>query len=144
MRDGLFPVRTALLYVPSSPLGLKGKSFQGDGFFTADNPPFGAVFTYYLKESLKSKKELRKDAEKEAEKKGEPIRYPTPDELRAEAAEEPPAILLTVRDASGRVVRQLPGPTKAGFHRVAWDLRLPPPDPVRSADARRQDGAIQP
>ena len=39
------------------------------------------------------------DAEKEAEKAGQPIRYPTADELRAEADEEAPAILLTVSDA---------------------------------------------
>ena len=126
----LFPVETALLYIPSTPLGLKGRSFQGDDFYTADNPPFGAVFTYYLKEELKTKKKLRQEAEKAATKKGEPIRYPTLDELRAEDREEAPAILLTVKDAAGTVVRQISGPTKAGFQRVAWDLRLPPADPV--------------
>ena len=32
---------------------------------TADNPPFGAVFTYYLKDGLKTLKEQRQKAEKE-------------------------------------------------------------------------------
>ena len=35
-----------------------------------------------------------------------------------------------MRDAEGRVVRRLNGPVEAGFHRVAWDLRFPPPDPA--------------
>ena len=34
-------------------------------------------------------------------------------------------ILLTVRDAEGRIVRKLTGPSGSGFHRVAWDLRYP-------------------
>ena len=38
-------------------------------------------------------------------------------------------MILTVRDEEGSVVRRLTGPVKAGFHRVAWDLRYPPPEP---------------
>jgi hypothetical protein len=44
----LFPVRPVLMYVPSRPLGLRGKAFMGSSFFTAPNPPFGAIFTYNL------------------------------------------------------------------------------------------------
>jgi photosystem II stability/assembly factor-like uncharacterized protein len=53
----LFPVKDALMYVEQLPLGLRGKSFQGASFYTAENPPFGAVFTYYLKEGIKTQKE---------------------------------------------------------------------------------------
>ncbi len=126
----LFTPRPAPLHMPTAPLGLKGKAFMGESFYAADNPPFGAVFTYYLKDALKTKKELRQEAEKAAEKKGEAVRYPTPDELRAEAREEAPAVVATVRDADGNVVRRLEGPVKAGLHRVAWDLRLPAADPI--------------
>ena len=38
--------------------------------------------------------------------------------------------MLTVGDEAGRVVRRLTGPVKAGFHRVAWDLRYPAPEPT--------------
>ncbi|MEO8578387.1 MAG: glycosyl hydrolase, partial [Gemmatimonadales bacterium] len=44
----LFPTRPAPLYVPSSPLGLSdavGPAFQGAGYYMANNPPYGAVFT---------------------------------------------------------------------------------------------------
>ena len=37
--------------------------------------------------------------------------------------------MLTVRDADGDVIRHIEGPVKAGFHRVAWDLRYPHTDP---------------
>ena len=59
--------------------------------YAAENPPYGAVFSYYLNEGIKSLKQKRIDAEKAAEKAGRPIRYPTPEELRAEAEEEAPA-----------------------------------------------------
>ena len=41
----LFPVRRPLLFMPEAPLGIRGKAFQGDSYFTSPNPPFGAVFT---------------------------------------------------------------------------------------------------
>jgi photosystem II stability/assembly factor-like uncharacterized protein len=125
-----FPVRRALAYIPSTPLGLKEKAFMGESYYTAPNPTFGAVFTYHLKDEVLTKQKARQKAEKDAEKKGATISYPTPDALRAEAREEAPAILLTVKDADGNGVRRLNGPVKAGVHRVAWDLRFPPADPT--------------
>jgi len=54
-------------------------------------------------------------------------------ELRAEEEEEAPAIIFTITDSSGRVVRRLTGPITAGMQRVSWDLRYPasslPPPP---------------
>ena len=35
-----------------------------------------------------------------------------------------------IRDPAGRIVRQVPAESGKGLHRTAWDLRLPPPDPV--------------
>ncbi|OGF59984.1 MAG: glycosyl hydrolase [Candidatus Fischerbacteria bacterium RBG_13_37_8] len=126
----LLPVKKAWMFIPSEPLGLKEKSFQGDSFYTAPNPPFGAVFTYYLKEELKTKKKIRQEKEKQMKKEGKDIFYPTWEELEAEAREEEPVVLLTVTDEEGNVVRRLTGPVSAGFNRVAWDLRLPPADPT--------------
>jgi hypothetical protein len=114
------------MYIQSTPLGLRGKSFQGESLFTAENPPFGATFTYYLKEELKTKKAKRQEAEKEAAKKNAPIGLASQAALSAEEEEEAPAIILTVTDPSGRVVRRLTGPVTAGMQRVAWDLRYPP------------------
>jgi len=119
----LLPVRRALLYVPASPMGGEGKAEQGERFYVAENPPFGATFTYYLKDGFKSLRERRHEREKEVLKTGGDTFYPAWDSVRAELREEAPAIVLTVTDADGQVVRRLTGPAKAGFHRVAWDLR---------------------
>jgi len=124
----LFSVKDAWAYVPRSPLGLPGKSFQGDSFYVAPNPPFGAIFTYYLKDGLQTLEKQRQEQEKKLADKGEDVAYPSWDALRKEAREPDPMILLTVRDDSGAVVRRLTGPTSPGMHRVAWDLRGAAPD----------------
>jgi photosystem II stability/assembly factor-like uncharacterized protein len=140
----LFPVKDALAYIQSSPLGLRGKGFHGDTFFEADNPPFGATFTYYLKNTLKTKEELRHEAEKEALKKGVAPPYPTPEELREEAREEKPAVILTVTDEEGNVVRRVIGVTEKGFHRVAWDLRYPAEVPATLPSEHHEPNPFRP
>ncbi len=123
MQDSLlFPVKSAWLYIPTRPYGGKGKSFQGEALYTAENPAYGATFTYYLKEALKTKKQLRQ----EAEKKGD-MTYPTNLELREEAEEEESAILLTITDTNGKVVRRLTGSNNVGINRINWDLRYATP-----------------
>ncbi|HEY8021256.1 MAG TPA: glycosyl hydrolase [Thermoanaerobaculia bacterium] len=126
----LFPVKRALMYNPARPLGGRGAGFQGASFFAAPNPPFGAVFTYYLKDALKTRRKLRQEREKKLIGENETVTYPTWDELRAESREVEPAIVLTVTDEEGQVVRRLTGPATAGFHRVAWDLHYPSSEPV--------------
>lgn len=126
----LLPPRRARAYIPASPMGLKEKADQGDSLYAAPNPPFGAVFTYYVKEGLKSLKEQRQEVERKLMAEKKEIPQPTWDALRAEEREEAPALFLAVRDEDGHVVRRLSAPVTGGFHRVAWDLRLPPPDPV--------------
>jgi hypothetical protein len=121
----LYPTRDAVLYVPTQQYAMPGKGFQGEMFYQGENPPYGATFTYQLKDAIRTLKEKRIEAEKEAEKTGRPIQYATPEQLRAEASEEAPAVLLTVSSASGTPVRVLAGPVTKGLHRVSWDLRAP-------------------
>jgi photosystem II stability/assembly factor-like uncharacterized protein len=151
----LFPVKDSLMYIESRPYGGRGKGFQGEAFYTAENPPFGTVFTYYLKDTLKTKKQKRQEAEKAGERTldkgaGKPKegaqapRYPTGDELREEAEEAAPAVFLTITDSSGRIVRKITASAAAGIHRAAWDLRyppalLPPPRPARDQDEDDDD-----
>jgi hypothetical protein len=135
----LFPTRDAWLYIQTLQYGLPGKAFQGSAFYSAANPPFGATFTYHLKEALKTRKQQRQDEEKAAAKKSAVVPYPTHEQLRAEDEEEPPALLFTIADATGHVVRTLTGPVTQGFHRVTWDLRepaatLPRPRPEDAED----------
>jgi Arc/MetJ family transcription regulator len=121
----LFPVKESLLYIERHPLGGPKKGYQGESFYTADNPPYGAVFTAYLKEKLKTKKEKRQEAEKEAAKKNQTLLYPSNDDLRAEAEEAKPEVYFVVYDESGAAIRRVDGSIEAGFQRAAWDLRYP-------------------
>jgi photosystem II stability/assembly factor-like uncharacterized protein len=148
-QDGvLFPVKDALMYIQAQPLGGRGKSFQGESFFTAENPPFGAVFTYYLKEELKTKKARRQEAERDAQRRNTPVGLPSSADFRAEEEEESPAVIFTVSDSSGRVVRRLTGPVSAGMQRVAWDLRYPaaslPPPPNPDGEDPFNEGPAGP
>ncbi len=135
----LFPVKTAPLYALAQPLGGRNKGFLGEAFYEAPNPPFGAVFTYYLKEELKSRRQRRRDAEAKAEKAGADVFYPSWDDLRAEAREQAPAVTWTVTDEAGHVIRRGTGPTTAGLHRVAWDLQFPAALPA-GASAEADEG----
>jgi len=144
----VFPVKDALMYIQSQPLGGRGKSFQGETFYTADNPPFGATVTWYLKDAIKTRKEKRQETEKEAERRAAVVSWPTREQLRAEEEEEAPAIVVTVMDSGDRVVRRLTGPVTAGIHRLNWDLRYPaanlsaPPPPDADADFEPPSGSL--
>ena len=126
----LFDVKDPWLYVVSDRYGVGEKGFQGADFYTAKNPPFGAVFTYRLKDELVSDKKARRKKEIELEKKGEDTPYPDWETVRQEDREEEPTVLLLVRDSDGNLVRQVEGKTGAGLHRTAWDLRWPATNPV--------------
>ncbi|MBO6513265.1 MAG: hypothetical protein JJ974_04795 [Phycisphaerales bacterium] len=121
----LFPVRDAWWYIPRRTMGYGRKASQGHSFYVAPNPPFGATFTYYLKEDLKTQKQIRNDREEKIAEDGGDTPYPGWDQLRQEELEEDPAMILTVRDADGNVVRHIQGPTTKGIHRVSWSLTYP-------------------
>ena len=114
----LFAPRTAKWYVPRSNLGNTGADF-----YIADNPDFGAVFTYHLSKEYKTKKQLRKKQEKEANKKGANIPFPGYDALDEENNETPAKVWITISDAEGNIVRHLSQKAKKGSHRLTWDLR---------------------
>jgi photosystem II stability/assembly factor-like uncharacterized protein len=122
----LFPVKDALMFIQK-----RGKTNQGQSYYIAENPPVGAAFTYYLKESIKTRKEKRQKAEKDTIKKGQPVRYPSFEELRAEDEEETPYLLFTVSDEEGNVIRRLRARAKAGVQRITWDFRYPDTSPAR-------------
>lgn len=122
----LFPVKDALMFIQS-----RGKTAQGQSYFATPNPPVGSTFTYYLKESLKTKKQIRQEAEKKAMKENKPVHYPTYEELKAEDEEEKPYLLFSILDEEGNVVRRLKTLGKAGVHRITWDFRYPDTSPTR-------------
>jgi len=126
----LFPVKDALQYVETG-----GRYGQGSTYFSADNPKFGAVFTYFLKESPKTKKQLRLKEEKKLFKEGEKIPQPSVEELKEEEKEIAPILIFTITDKEGNIVRKLyESPSTESLTRVNWDLRYQGKNPVRLRD----------
>jgi len=121
----LFPIRKAWWYIQRPVLGFSEKASQGAAFYTAPNPPFGAVFTYYLSEGFNTKKDVRQEKEKDLVEKDKDVPFSGWDEMEAERRQEDPVIWLTVEDRDGNTVRRVKGPAEKGFHRVAWDLKYP-------------------
>ncbi len=126
----IYPVKDALMYMEALPLGVRGKGFQGESFFTTPNPKPGAVFTYYVKDDIKTIKENRREAEKEKIKNNLAPYYPSIDSLRLEDEQPAPHLLFTVTDENNNVVRRIKAPAKKGLQRVVWDFRYAPFGPV--------------
>jgi len=126
----LFPVRRTFQYVEHDPLGLPGKAMRGADFYFAENPEYGATFSYYVNEEFKSLKAKRQAKEKELRKEDEAVYYPSWDALKEEDFEQKSTLIFTVRDSEGNLVRRIKAPAKKGFNRINWDLRYPGFDTV--------------
>lgn len=126
----LFPVRDAWWYVPYQVAQAPGRPELGSDDFTAPNPPFGALLTYYLKEAPTTAQEARRAEEKKLREKGTDVPFPDFERLRDESLETGPKAIILITDAGGRAVRRIEAPAKKGVHRVNWDLRGPSPDPI--------------
>ncbi|MGB0403618.1 MAG: VPS10 domain-containing protein [Salibacteraceae bacterium] len=126
----IFPIKDAEMYLESSKLGRRGKTFQGESYFNTPNPKIGAEFIFYVNESPKTLKKERKEKEKELAKNNSDIPYPTFDELRAEDSEEKPYYFFEIMDNQGQVVRRLKTGAKAGINKMVWDLRYESQSPV--------------
>ena len=117
------PVKDTYQYLETQMHGFPLKGFLGESFYATPNPKVGAVFTYYLKEDIKTIKEKRQAAEKEKIKKGETIYYPSADSIRLEDNQPDPYLLFTIRDESGTAIRTIKTAAKKGMKRIVWDLR---------------------
>ena len=129
-KNELFAVKDAWWYVPNTPMQAKGMPTSGSTNFTSENPPFGAIFTYYLKDIPKTSKSIRKEREESLKDKNMSIPFPGWEQLEEEATESEPKVLLLVSDENNEPIRWVEGSAKKGLNRVNWDLRLPPPDPI--------------
>ena len=122
----LFTPRDAWWYIERPVLDFDaGKASQGAAYYIAPNPPFGANFTYYLKDGYKTLEEQRKEAEKKKKEENQAVQFPGWDQIELERRQPEPAVWLAVKDSDGNTVRRIKGPTDKGFHQVNWDLRYP-------------------
>jgi photosystem II stability/assembly factor-like uncharacterized protein len=91
-RVALFPPAVAWRYQPRPYHDI------GENAFVAENKPYGAVISYYLRPAYAAR--LKKMHRK---------------------------VTLTIEDRAGNVLRHLEGTLHAGVDRVVWDLRTDPP-----------------
>ena len=104
----VFPVKESLFHIRTT----RGRGSQGASFFSTPNPDFGAVITWHLKDAVTAGPELDPAATS-----------PQYELLRERARTRAASLWLTIRDSEGGVVTRIAGPTGAGVHRTAWDLR---------------------
>jgi len=121
----IFGIKDALMFMHS-----RSRYGQGATYFKAKNPEFGATFTYYLRETYLTKKQVRQKKEKKLFEKGERITVLSWEELRQENKEETPYLLFTISDSYGNVIREIRKKPSKGINRVTWDLRYPSTYPV--------------
>jgi len=126
----LFPVRDAIAYEESTPLGLPGKAMLGDSHYAAEDLGPVAMLTYYVKDKAQTLKELRQEKEKEAIKAEEDTPFLSYEELKKEKEQEKPKLLFTITDSKDKVVRKLMTSYDTGVNRIKWDLRYAPKDPI--------------
>jgi len=133
-----FPVKDTWLYIENE------SNFGSNGaeLFISENPPFGAVLTYYLRDGLKTLKQQRREEERKIELERGDTPYPGWETLRTEDRQQKPTVFVEIKDQAGNVVQRVDGPVKQGLHRISWDLRGPnrsladlgPKDPSPWAD----------
>ena len=146
----LFPVRRTFWYAQNNMLGGR-KGYQGDSLYNADNPDYGAVIRYHVKEGWKSKAARRKEKEEKIRKAGGDVPTPSFEDLQEEKDEIRPRHYLDIADAAGTVVARLDLSTDKGIHKIVWGMRYegllsrgggPLVAPGKySAQAYRTDGA---
>jgi len=126
----IFPIKDGQMFISANPFGFRGVGFQGASFYAAPNPEIGAVFTYYLKDEIKSLKDKRRDEEKEQIKNGENIKYPSYEALKKEQEETDAYLLFTITDEQGNVVRKIKTDPKKGVNRIVWNFRYNTFNPI--------------
>lgn len=129
-RAKIYSVRDALSWEKSLPLGLPGKSFQGDNFYTAPNLGPEAMITYYYNDDYTSLKDKRTEKEKGLIKSENDTPYPSYNELKAERDEESPKLIFTIKNDKGQVVKKEFKDPKKGLQRFHWDLRYTLQNPI--------------
>lgn len=127
----IFPIKDALLYVPATPFGLSKTGSQGHNLYAAENPKFGANFTYYVKDKYQTEKEKRQEKESNLEKEKKAVEYPSFEAIRAEGLDNDAQLIFRIFDDKQKEIRRIVKPAKQGFNHVTWNLRSESTHPVR-------------
>ena len=126
----IYSIRNALIWEESKPLGLPGKAFMGDNFYSAENLGPEVVVSYFYPEDYKSIKDKRLDFEKELIKDKKDVSYPDYESLKKETYEIAPQLVFVIKDSKGNIVKKVYQELKKGLYRFHWDMRYEYPNPI--------------
>ena len=138
----IFPIKTAWQYIQSNPLGGSGVGFHGASMYAAENAPYGAVFTYYVKDGVESPTSARRSKEKEARDNGEDIKYPTYEEFVEEDNYEGAYLIFLIKDAAGNEIRKIKTGAGTGIKRITWDMRAASSQPINVTGDNHGSGPL--
>ena len=138
----IFKIRDAYWYIEKRPLGGGKKASQGDGFFVAENPPFGAQITYFLKEKYLSSKESRIKQENQNEKDDVSVSVPAWESLDAENNEISPKLWIFIYNDEGKIITKIKAKNKAGINRITWNLTADPNTTIRQENMNKKSRGI--
>ena len=127
----LFKPRDAKLFRPRNSLGNTGGQF-----YVADNPTYGAVFTYHLNDVPKTSKSIRVQSERQLNNSNSDVPFPGYDKLSDEMTEKSASIILTIKDSNGNHIRNVKQNASNGSGKIAWNLRHKSYYPVRAGRAQ--------
>ena len=131
----LFSTRDALWYIPRSIIGNTGADY-----YFADNPEFGATFTYHLSKSYSTMKKERIKNEKELDKKGQSIPKIDWKAINDESRDEGTKIWVSIKNLDGEVINKVNASNRKGLNRVTWNLRYPNERPINPDAMRGRSG----
>ncbi|MBL30737.1 MAG: glycosyl hydrolase [Flavobacteriaceae bacterium] len=114
----LYTPRPAKWYIPKSKTGNTGSDY-----YFAENPTFGAVFTYHLNGDFNTIKQKRQNTESKLNKIRANIPFPGWDALEDEKNETRQMIWLNIKDSDGNVISNTKKTARSGSGRIAWNLR---------------------
>jgi hypothetical protein len=129
----LFKPRDAKLFKPRNALGNTGGQY-----YVAENPTFGAVFTYYLKDVPETIKSKRKKMESSLNSQNQDIPFPGYDSLTAEMREKPAQLLLSINDSEGNLIRNVSQRASKGTGKIVWNLKHKSYNTITSRSGWRQ------
>lgn len=135
----IYPIRDALVWEQSKPLGNASKGYLGDNFYTADNLGPEVIFTYYFHKDYESSKEKRQKGEKALIKETKDVSYPTYEALKNEVNEMTDQLVFLIKNDQGEIVRKLFEKPKKGLQRIFWDMRYDYKNPIKISKSGREN-----
>ena len=118
----LFAIKEAKQFPQADFLG-GTRGSQGDSYFIAENPPYGAIFTFFNGQTYKSPAAQRAEREGKLKQENKDVPLPSLEELAAEDDAATPKLVFNIMDSKGNTLRRLESNMNSGVQRISWDLR---------------------